>query len=195
MVYEFLKMEIDSSRYRDKIESILAEMQLSRDVITSGNIVSADENALRAEVLRRFRGYPDDELFERFPTDIEWMWTEFGGSDIAKIQYINYSYWNVLSDYSGSPIAAAKTITAVKTIYGVPNDGFIKGADDVKSGIKFPPMIFLTDETEERFIILEGHARMTAYGLVPHLFERVSVLLGYCAAEQLDKWYGEMVSP
>jgi len=33
---------------------------------------------------------------------------------------------------------------------------------------------------------------MTAYGLVPVLFQNVSVLLGYCDKEELNKWYGEM---
>ena len=33
---------------------------------------------------------------------------------------------------------------------------------------------------------------MTAYALVPDLFQNVSVLLGYCDSKELDKWYGKM---
>ena len=192
MVYEFLKMEIDSERYREQIEPILKEMRVGRDIITNGNILSERENALRAEVLGRFRGYRDKELFTNFPANIEWIWTEFVREDISKILYIEYSYWNELSNYTGSPLEAAKTVLSGKTIFGVPNDGAIEGAEKLKAGHKFPPLIFLTDGSEKRYIILEGHGRMTAYGLVPDLFHNVSVLLGYCSSEALSGWYGEM---
>ena len=114
------------------------------------------------------------------------MWTVFD-RDISKIVYIEYSYWNELSNYTGSPLEAAKTILSGKIIYDVPNDGFFKGAQSLKDGYKFPPLIFLTDKNESRYIILEGHVRMTAYGLVPELFYSVPVLLGYYEYEELKK--------
>jgi len=193
MIYEFLKMEFFSNRYKEQIETVLEEMNLSRDVIISGDLASEYENKLRTKILARFRGYPDKELFENFPTHIEWAWTEFEHDDLSKIKYINYSYWNELSNYTGSPLEAAKTILAGITIYDVPNDTALKGAQLLKEGHKFPPLIFLTDENKQRYIILEGHGRMTAYGLVPDLFRNVSVLLGRCSCEDLDKWYGEML--
>ena len=192
MVYEFLKMEISSHRYAKKIESVLKEMRINKDIITDGNLASEKENALRAEILRRFRGYRDKEIFENFPSKIDWVWTAFDREDISKILYMEYSYWNELSNYTGSPLEAAKTISAGKLVYDVSNDGAIQGAQWLKQGNTFPPMIFLTDESECCYIILEGHGRMTAYGLVPDVFQNVSVLLGYCNAEKLKKWYGEM---
>ena len=192
MIYEFLKMEINSDRYREQIEDILNEMQVNRDIIIKGNIISEQENALRAEILKRFRGWRDEELFENFPLNIEWVWTEFEREDILKIIYIEYSYWNELSNYTGSPLEAAKYVLSGRTLYDMPTDGAISDAQWLIDGNKFPPLIFLTDKSEERYIILEGHCRMTAYGLVPVLFENVSVLLGYCDSEELNKWYGEM---
>jgi len=192
MVYEFLKMEIDSERFKNSLEAILNEMCICKRIITNGNITSEQENIVRAEILRRFRGYRDEELFENFPANIEWMWAEFSRDDISKIIYIEYSYWNELSNYTGSPLEAAKTILSGKTVFNVPNDGAIEGAKKLRTGHRFPPLIFLTDKNENRYIILEGHGRMTAYGLVPDLFENVTVLLGYCNNDELDKWYGEM---
>jgi hypothetical protein len=192
MVYEFLKMEIDSDRYREQIESALEEMCVGKNIITNGNIMSEQENVLRAEILGKFRGYRNTEIFENFPQKIEWIWTEFDKEDISKIIYIEYSYWNELSDYTGSPLEAAKTILSGKTVYDVPNSWAIEGAQKLKEGYKFPPLIFLTDESEQRYIILEGHGRMTSYGLVPDLFQNVSVLLGYCHNKDLNTWYGEM---
>ena len=192
MAYEFLKMELDSERFGTEIEVILNEMHINNGIIANGNIKCDKENAIRAEVLKRFRGYRDNELFENFPAAIEWVWTEFDREDIDKILYIEYSYWNELSSYTGSPLEAAKTIRSGKIIFDVPNDAVKNGAKKLTHGHTFPPLIFLTDETEQHYIILEGHSRMTAYGLVPDLFQNVSVLLGFCCKNELKKWYGEM---
>lgn len=192
MVYEFLKMEIASDRHRKQIEDVMENLKTDKNIIVSGNIKSEQENALRIEILSRFRGYPYKELFENFPENIEWAWTEFEKEDISKILYIEYSYWNELSNYTGSPLEAAKTVLDGKTVYNVPNDGFIECAEKLKAGFIFPPMIFLTDKSEQRYVILEGHKRMTAYGLVPDSFQDVSVLLGYCENKDLQRWYGEM---
>jgi len=191
MVYEFLKMELDSDRHREKIEDALAELGVDKIIITCGNIMSEQENALRVKTLRQFRGYNDKELFENYPANIEWIWVELENSDFSKIKYMNYSYWNELSNQTGSPQEAAKTILSGKTIYDVPNSGAINGAKRLKEGHKFPPLILLTDQSEKRYFILEGHGRMAAYGLVPEMFHRVSALLGYCDYEELGKWYGK----
>lgn len=192
MIYEFLKMEITSNRYKEQIETVLKELHIGNDVITTGNIESEEENALREKILKHFRGWKNNELFENFPKKINWTWCVFDKEDISKILYINYSYWNELSNYTGSPLEAAKTILSGKTVYDVPNDGSIKGAQKLKEGHTFPPLIMLTGENENRYIILEGHGRMTAYGLVPELFKNVSVLLGYCDYDELNRWYGKM---
>lgn len=192
MIYEFIKMEMDSERFGENIKAIMKDLNMNEEVITNGNLNSEKENALRAELLKQTRGWRNEKLFKNFPTKIDWVWTVFDKEDISKILYIEYSYWNELSNYTGSPLEAAKTILSGKMIYDIPNDTAIEGSQKLKDGHKFPPLIFLTDETGKRYIILEGHGRMTAYGIVPELFKDVSVLLGYCDADELKQWYGEM---
>jgi hypothetical protein len=192
MVYKFLKMEFSSNRFKERIEEALAELNADSRLITDGDIHNNHENTLRISILKKFRGYRDAELFENFPSAVEWVWAEFNEGDLPHIRYIEYSYWNEISNYTGSPLEAAKTVLSGKTIYDVPNDGFLNGAKALREGQKFPPMIFLTDRSEKLFYILEGHVRMTAYSLTPYLFKDVSVLLGYCDGVELKKWYGEM---
>jgi hypothetical protein len=193
MVYEFLNMEFASDRYVEKIKAVLEELNVDREIVANGNIASTQENVLRIEILGRFRGYKrNEELFENFPMKIDWVWTAFDNEDISKIIYMNYSYWNELSNFTGSPLEAAKTILSGKTVYDIPNDNSIEAVQKLKEGYKFPPLIFLTDYSENRYIILEGHGRMTAYGLAPDLFQNISVLLGYCEIDELKKWYGEI---
>lgn len=195
MIYEFLKMEFTSDRYRDKIEAVLSELNTDKYIITDGNIESVEENAIRAEILKRFRGWPDKEIFENFPNSVQWVWAEFNTDDITKIKYIEYSYWNELSDYTGSPLIAAKTIMSGRTVFDVSNDNALKGTTMIKGGYRFPPMIFLTGKNEDCFYILEGHGRMTVYGLMPDLFQNVPVILGYCKHNALKEWYGKMPEP
>ena len=196
MIYEFLKMEMASERYTEKINSALKQFNLSESILQNGNISSEEENNHRKNVLGIFRGYNKNSgLFENFPSEIKWIWSKFSRQDLPKIKYINYSYWNELSCYTGSPLTAVKTILSGKTIYDVPNDGFHNAAEGLKNGKTFPPLIILTDSNENDFIILEGHVRITAYAMAPDFFEDISVILGYCNAEELNTWYGVMPKP
>jgi hypothetical protein len=129
-------------------------------------------------------------LFDHFPTDVQWSWTRFGRQDLEQIRYINYSYWNELSKGTGSPLDAARTIRSGVTIFNVPNDGFWQAYQWLKSGKPFPPLIMVTDHDAGIFTILEGHLRMTAYGLAPDRFRNVTVLLGTCQKGKLIKWFG-----
>jgi len=192
MIYEFLKMELNSDRYGEQIETILKGLNLDRNIIINGNLESADENVMRAIILKRFRGYRDTALFKNFPEVVMWIWTSFDTEDINKIQYIKTKYWNELSNHTSSPLEAAKTILSSPPPYNETNDRYIKRAQEIKQGHVFPPLIFLTDCDEQRYIVLEGHVRVTAYALVPDLFQNVPVLLGYCDSESLCKWYGEV---
>jgi hypothetical protein len=73
----------------------------------------------------------------------------------------------------------------------VKNNDFLLGAKTLKDGGSFPPMIMLTDYEFSRYIILEGHFRMTAYGLEPDAFSSVTCILGMCDENDLRKWNNE----
>jgi hypothetical protein len=181
MVYEFLKMELGSERFREAIETVLREMGLDDGIILDGDVTSTRENRLRTEVLGRFRGYGrDDGIFTNYPKHIDWVWAELGWANLLKIKYIDYSYWNEISGGTGSPLDAAKHILAGKPVFDMPTDGHMRNAERLAAGEAFPPMIFLTDKSKDKYVILEGHCRMTAYALAPVLFRGVRALVGIC---------------
>ena len=193
MVYEFLKMEFSSGRYREQIQRILAELRVPERIVTHGDIASAHENALRSDALRLFRGYRENrDIFHHFPAAIDWSWMLFGADEFDRMLYMEYSYWNELSNYTGSPREAGQTVLSGRTVFGVSNDNFHALHSKLRAGGTFPPLICLTDAEESRYILLEGHARCTGYALEPALFRRVSVLLGRVTREQLYHWYGTM---
>lgn len=101
--------------------------------------------------------------------------------------YINYSYWNELLSNSILPLDAAKNIQNGIEIFGVSNDGFKDIHADIKHGISFPKMIFVSANEKSRIVVLEGHARITAYFLeIEYIPEELEVIIGY--SEKFADW-------
>lgn len=188
MILEFLKTEYHSERFFEQIKKVMGELLLDESIIVSADLSRADENIARKKLLGEFRGYGfNRELFENFPDEIGWSLCNFEGGDLNNIRYIDYCYWNELSKGTRSPLTAAQTIRDGIEIYNQSNAGFVKAAEFIKSGGKFPRPILLTSDLEH-FVIVEGHFRMTAFALVPEHFKNVECFVGTCSGDELKKW-------
>lgn len=188
MIAEFLKAEYRSERFSEQIKEDMSALSLNENIILSANLNNADENNERKKLLGEFRGYGlNRELFERFPTEITWSLCNFVNGDLKNIRYIDYSYWNELSQGTSSPLTAAQTILNGIEIYEQSNEGFFKAAKFLKDGGKFLRTILLTSDFEH-FVIVEGHLRMTAYALAPECFNNVECFVGKCIDSDLRKW-------
>ncbi|MBR3823939.1 MAG: hypothetical protein IKJ39_01940 [Lachnospiraceae bacterium] len=189
MILEFLKAESTSERFSEKLEKSMVDLGFDEEIITKADLQSNLQNAQRKKLLGVFRGYGEGrELFERFPTRFtEWSLCSFSASDLEKIRYIDYSYWNELSVGTRKPLAAAETIRRGVRIFEVSNEGFLRAAEYIKEGGTFPKPFFITADYET-FVIVEGHQRMTAYALVPKYFDKVEVIVGKCSREELSLW-------
>lgn len=81
---------------------------------------------------------------------------------------------------------AARRIRAGETAFGGPNDNFWSLTKHLESGRTVPPMIIVTAD-DRKCVVLEGHARLTAYALVPEaLTPEVTVLVGSSPA--IARW-------
>ena len=193
MLLEFLAMEFYSERFGQDLRDILAETNADESLILRGDYHNAAENTLRRSIMGKFRGYgKDDGVFERFPKNIRWIWARMQQEDFSKVRYITYSYWDMLSNYTGSPIEAGQAVLNGKIVFDVPNTRFWNTLEALQNSVVFPALILLCNAQEELFYILEGHLRATAYGMAPELFRDVPAIVGYCDAQQLLSWYGEM---
>lgn len=191
MLLEFLKAEYGSERFSEEIKKAMTALGYDEKIILSPDIQSAPENLQRKKLMGKFRGYGlNRELFKNFPAVTSYELCSFTGEDLAKIRYINYSYWNELSDNTRSPLTAAKNILNGKTVFGESTEGFIRVSEYLKRGGKFPVMYFLTDDFE-RFVIVEGHLRMTAYALAPECFVNAGAIVGKCDPMELKKWWAQ----
>jgi len=192
MILNFLKGELTSYRFSEKLLKVLKKLNLTKDIIINADLNNFIENKLRKTILEEFRGYNKNEvLFENFPKIKEYLLCEFSSNDLKNIFYINYSYWNELSNKSSSPLIAAKNIKSNKIIYNVSNQQYLDCLNQIKKGKTFTPLIFLTYD-KLKFIVLEGHLRITAYALQPELFKDIKCIVLECSKEDLEKWNSEI---
>lgn len=192
MLLEFLKGEINSERFNEDVCNALSSLNLDEAIINNGDITNEQENLQRLRIMKLFRGYPDDELFENFPKITEWKFVELNESDIDNIYYIDYDYWNELSNGTSKPVEAAKVIQSGKEIYGVSNQSFLDGVEYSKSNT-FPPVILITCN-DEKYLIIEGHSRMTVYGFDPSKLNGTFAYIGYTTEEEMEKYDRGMLS-
>ena len=191
MILEFLKGEIKSDRFNEELKKTLRQLHLDSSIINNGNILNGEENLLRLKIMKLFRGYPDEELFKNFPQIDEWTFVKLSSKDIDNVYYIDYDYWNELSNGTSKPSEAAKAIKSGKEIYDVSNQPFLDGVEYVKEN-KFPPVILITCNNE-KFLIIEGHSRMTVYGLDPSKLEGTFAYIGHCTSEEMKKYDARML--
>lgn len=192
MILEFLKGELDSKRFNEALNIAINTLGLDSNIILNGNINDDQENIDRLKIMKNFRGYPDEELFERYPKIVEWKYLELNEKDIDNIYYIDYSYWNELSNGTSKPIEAAKVIKSGKMIYEVSNQPFLDGVEYNKTN-EFPPVILITCN-DEKYLIIEGHSRMTVYGFNPSKLNGTYAYVGYTTEEEMKKYDPRMIS-
>ena len=192
MILEFLKGELNSKRFNEDLNNAINELGLDSSIILNGNIEDEQENNDRLKIMKKFRGYPDEELFERFPNIEEWKFLELNESDIDNIYYIDYDYWNELSNGTSKPVEAAKVIKSGKEIYEVSNQPFLDGVEYNKTN-KFPPVILITCNNE-KYLIIEGHSRMTVYGFNSNKLNGTYAYVGYTTEEEMKKYEPRMLT-
>lgn len=188
MIWEYLRAEYTSERFSEKLKRVMEEMCLEKQIILAPDFEKKEEAAQRRALLGEYRGYGQNrDMFEHFPSHIEWSLFSFQQEDLKNIRYIDYSYWNELSKGTHLPIEAVEAVRNNIRIFDVPNDGFLLAEKYIRKGGAFPRMIFLTADYQQ-FVIVEGHHRMTAYALAPEYFEQIEAIVGKCKEEELKGW-------
>lgn len=192
MLLEFLRGEIDSKRFGEMLKNTVKELGFSEDLIRNANLDNQVENERRKLIMEKFRQYPTGDIFERFPKEIKWVYVEFEEGDIDKIFYINWSYWNEMSNYTSKPIEAAKSINKGVEYFNIPNDRYFNGLQSLENGKKFEPIIAIT-YNGEKIALIEGHSRMTVYGLKPEFFTGTFGYIGFCSKEEMEFYDSRMI--
>jgi hypothetical protein len=185
MVATFLRGELSSERFGGDIRSCLASCGQAEWLLTHPDLSDPEANAARRAVLAATRGYGEDrELFIDFPAQVSWIRAILCAGEIARVRYMDYSYWLEISGGSRLPADAAARIKAGEQAWDVPNERFVTAARALASGQRFPPLI-LVGEKQDELVCLEGHLRLTAYALAGFPVD-VECLVG--TAPTMGRW-------
>ncbi|MGB1289241.1 MAG: hypothetical protein ACPG7F_22085 [Aggregatilineales bacterium] len=189
MIALFLQSEWHSpKRWQPVIHDYLESHHLDSEIITSPDTENPAENAKRLAIFDSYRHYTARiDLFEGFPQDVKWHHGTITLNNLRQVQYIDYSYWNKLSDGTRLAMNAVANIWADKRIYDVSNDGFRHLAMLLRDGASFPPLILVSTDAEDTLVVLEGHARLTAYMLASdNVPDSLLVMIGL--SPQMTQW-------
>jgi hypothetical protein len=189
MVATFLHAELHSERFGAALRHLLQRDHMSQQVIVSPDLRNPTENHYRLRLLGEFRGYGQNrDLFESFPSTVAWQRVQLTAAEVLRIKYIDYSYWNDISNGTRLPTEAAKTIRAGRLIFGrMPTDGFLRIAAALENGATFPELIAVRASTAADIVVVEGHVRLTVYALVPAAIPlNLTIILGTCA--DIGQW-------
>ena len=168
MVALFLGTELPAARFRDKLRALLDQAGLPERLITAPNLDDPAENQAREQLLTQHREYGTRTgLFDGFPHDVRWEWMAITPAELATVRYVDYDYWVELSGGTCLAIDAAPRIRAGVAPFGVSSDWALGMAQAVAGGARFPPLILVTTGPSGALVVLEGHARLTAYMLCP----------------------------
>jgi len=188
MISIFLKGEIQSFRFGEKILKQLEKDEKDRSVIDKPDILSKEENEYRKRMFGNYRRYGlNKDLFENFPNDIEWKRVILDKQDLLKIKYINYDYWVELSGGSRLVADGAKNVVAGIEIFKQPNNNFWEAAKKIEQGSSFLEPILVAINISSDLVVLEGHLRLTAYFMKPeYIPKEFSAIVGI--SENIVKW-------
>lgn len=167
MVAAFLKAELDSDRFADELKQAMAKLGISEEIVANPSLKNEQETQLRTRLLGDYRGYKQNrEIFTDFPDSMSWYDAELTREEIGDLRYVDYSYWNELTDHTHLVRDAVENIRQGKVVFNVSNERFHALSAKIENGEHdFERIILWGEDKDSPLTILEGHLRATAFGL------------------------------
>lgn len=189
MVAAFLKAEIKSDRFSEAILALLDGAGADRQLIDEPDTSNGAENGFRMRLLGDFRGYKQNrDIFTAFPDDMSWHRVALDKQELAKVKYINYSYWTAISGGSRLPVEAAKNIHAGIEVFGQSTQQFLASARVLENAAALPEIILVGADKDSQLVVLEGHMRLTICFVKPAcLSQELEVVAGY--SPNITRWW------
>lgn len=167
MVAAFLRAEFSSIRFSADLKKAMKKLGVAERIITKPDLKNDAENKQRALVLGAYRGYGQNrEMFQNVPVNLTWYEAELEREEIGDLRYVDYSYWNELTDQTHRVKEAVANIQKGKIVFNVSNERFLTVAKIIRQAKDdFEPMILWGNNKDSTLEIIEGHLRATAFGL------------------------------
>ena len=200
MISEFLKAEIDPRQDNrlstgKMIKSRLADLKVPETIIYTPDLTRSSDNGIRKLLLTEIRGFPNQLLFTRVPTVVDWKFAELDNQDILNIEYLN-QVWNTGGWLAGGAKAADGAAYVLKStkngLDNVEHGDFKSALHYIQANGQFLPVVLITDGN--RVVVLEGHKRVTVYAM-DVIGKKLSTttkraIVGTCSPQALKNWNG-----
>jgi hypothetical protein len=187
VVAVFLRAELDSPRYGERIRELLPAAGLDECALLAPELEDAEANARRARVLEEHRAWlRRDGVFGGFPEEVDWALVGLTRDEVLGVLYISWDWWLHASGGTRLPLDAAARIRAGE-VPGSSVEWHEQIAARLRSKDPPPELIVASTPDLSRLVALEGHVRLTAYALFPDdLPEELPVYLG--TSEHMSSW-------
>jgi hypothetical protein len=176
VVLAFLRGEVDSDRFGDRVRRALADAG-GLHLVRAPDLDSDEENRARGRALAAARGWPDRDLFEGFPADVDWYHGVLPPEVLARVRYIDYPYWIELSGGSRRPVDVLPTLRSGRLPAWVSDLGTgwcVEFAGRLAAAEAVADVIVVATRGLDELVVVEGHARLTAV-FVGGLQDRLAV--------------------
>ena len=187
MIAVFLRAELDSSRYGEKLRGFLARDSRELDALRRPDLGDPESNGYRRRLLDEYRAYEQREgLFLGFPRRVDWFRAVLSRDEVLDVLYINWDWWLEISDGTRRPRDAAQRIRE-GLVAGVSVEEHEPLANACLAEVPPPELIAATTDTHSPLVLVEGHFRLTAYALFPdRLPSELEILVG--VSEEMTEW-------
>ena len=188
MIALFLGTELASIRHGPRLRQLLDGQRLPEHIVLAPDLADPTASAQRRQLLDMYRGHDSRVgLFAGFPSDVLWEWVTLTPGELLQVKYINYDYWVELSGGSRLAADAPVRIRTGVAPFRVSSEWAITLGETLAAGAHFPPLILVTSGPTNNLVVLEGHARLTAYAMRPDaLPSELEVMLG--TSPQMVHW-------
>lgn len=184
MALTFLRTQVDSPRWGHNYLSLMRRLGVDRAALIDAADLSDDaQNRQRAQLLAQASGY----LFRGFPSDTTWERRTLAQDHFDRLKYMNCEPWLTLSGGTRSVIDGAGNLGKVRLTKGAEarrtSAAIVALVERLRTGARYPDLIAV--ESESGLILLEGHARATAYAAA-RTGAPVGILIGSSPA--MKRW-------
>lgn len=179
MILEFLRAEMASPRFGPRYQEWISRHGFPKDIAAEHL-----PTQIRKDLLWAVR----PGMVQRLPSDIVWHNVDLEERDWDAVMYMNETIWNNFSDGTRRVQQGAKKL-------GLPHHERLaqrvqEMSAQLKNGMSLPKIILVTTPDRNRFVVLEGHARATAY-VASGLYRRkkIPALLGISLQMTTWPWF------
>lgn len=189
VVLAFLRGEIDSDRFGHDVERALVDAG-GLHLLRRPDLSSERENRARERALAVARGWRDSGLFTGFPDKVDWYHGVLPPDALARVRFIEYSYWNELSGGSRRPADVLPTLRAGRLpgwLSELGTDWCFQLAAQLATAEAVDDLIVMATPDLGSLVLLEGHARMTAIFVGGHQ-RRLTVRAYLGLSPAVEQW-------